>query len=96
MFRGKKLAGLLLGLAAFAALTLASQRASAFKSTPPGVDPGAWHPISDDLGVVVRPVEGPAGRQELYGSLMLRERGEWRPVTLESGPPRLVPARERP
>jgi hypothetical protein len=62
-------------------------------SPPPGVAPEMWRPLSDGVGIAIRPGQAQGRQGPIVGTLMVREGDHWRPVDLVSGAPGLVPAR---
>jgi hypothetical protein len=58
---------------------------------PSGVDPALWHPLTDRLGLALKPEPGLAGRMEFVGTLMVKIGEAWHPVHLEALEPRVRP-----
>ena len=62
-------------------------------SVPPGVAPELWRPLSDGVGIAIRPGQAKGHPGAIVGTLMIREGDHWRAVDLVPGGPGLVPAR---
>ena len=56
-----------------------------------GVDPALWHPLTDRLGLALKPEPSLARRMEFVGTLIVKIGEAWHPVHLEALEPHVRP-----